>query len=91
MNYKDKLQIIIGCAVLVAATNIMTMPKAFAEEVETEDYEGQEFCIPMKQQIAEREYIERLEKLVSDLYLFKVQSNINIAEAAHHARHSTKR
>lgn len=85
MNYKDKLQIIIGCAILVAATNLMTMPKAYADELETEH------CIAQTQHLEERKYIEQLEKLVSDLYLFKVQSNIDIAEAAHHARNSAKR
>ena len=91
MNLKDKVLLIFWCAVAVAATNLMTMPQAYAEEIEKEDYAGQEFCIPMLQQIAEREYIERLEKLVSALYTFKIQSNINIAEVAYRERHSTER
>lgn len=85
MNWKDKLHIIIGCAVIVAATNLITMPQAYADELETEH------CVAMKVHTAEREYIERLEKLVSDLYLFKVQSNINIAEVAYRERNSTER
>ena len=87
MNWKDKLHIIIGCAVIVAATNLLTMPQAYASE---EEYE-QEYCIPLAVQVAEKEYIERLEKLVSDLYLFKVQSHINIAEVAYRERNSTER
>lgn len=91
MNLKDKVLLIFWCAVAVAATNLITLPQAYAEEVQTEDYAGQEFCIPMLQQIAEREYIERLEKLITDLYTFKIQSNINIAEVAYRERHSTER
>ena len=87
MNWKDKLHIIIGCAVIVAATNLLTIPQAYASE---EEY-GQEYCIPLAVQVAEKEYIERLEKLVSDLYLFKVQSHINIAEVAYRERNSTER
>ncbi len=87
MNWKDKLHIIMCCAVIVAATNLLTMPQAYASE---EEY-GQEYCIPLAVQVAEKEYIERLEKLVSDLYLFKVQSHINIAEVAYRERHSTER
>ena len=85
MNWKDKLHIIIGCAVIVAATNLLTIPQAYASE---EEYE-QEYCIPLAVQVAE--YIERLEKLVSDLYLFKVQSHINIAEVAYRERNSAER
>lgn len=87
MNWKDKLHIIIGCAVIVAATNLLTIPQAYADE----DEYGQEYCIPLAIQVAEKEYIERLEKLVSDLYLFKVQSNINIAEVAYRERNSAER
>lgn len=87
MNWKDKLHIIIGCAVIVAATNLLTIPEAYASEEEID----QEYCVPLSVQIAEKEYIERLEKLIADLYLFKVQGNINIAEAEYRERYSTKR
>lgn len=89
MNWKDKLHIIIGCAVIVAATNLLTIPQAYASEEEYE--QEQEYCIPLAVQVAEKEYIERLEKLVSELYLFKVQSHINIAEVAYRERNSTER
>lgn len=87
MNWKDKLHIIIGCAVIVAATNLLTIPKAYASEDEL----PQEYCVPLSVQVAEQEYIERLEKLISDLYLFKVQGNIDIAEVAYRERYSTER
>lgn len=87
MNWKDKLHIIIGCAVIVAATNLLTIPEAYASEEEID----QEYCVPLSVQIAEKEYIERLEKLIADLYLFKVQGNIDIAEAEYRERYSTKR
>ena len=87
MIWKDKLHIIIGCAVIVAATNLLTIPEAYASEEEID----QEYCVPLSVQIAEKEYIERLEKLIADLYLFKVQGNINIAEAEYRERYSTKR
>ena len=85
MNWKDKLHIIIGCAVIVAATNLLTIPQAYADELETEH------CIAMKVHTAEREYIERLEQLVTDLYTFKVQTKIDIAEVAYRERNSTER
>lgn len=87
MNWKDKLHIIIGCAVIVAATNLLTIPEAYASEDEL----PQEYCVPLSVQVAEQEYIERLEKLISDLYLFKVQGNIDIAEVAYRERYSTER
>ncbi len=87
MSWKDKLHIIIGCAVIVAATNLLTIPEAYASEEKID----QEYCIPLSVQIAEKEYIERLEKLIADLYLFKVQGNIDIAEAEYRERYSTKR
>jgi len=87
MNWKDKLHIIIGCAVIVAATNLLTIPEAYASEEKID----QEYCVPLSVQIAEKEYIERLEKLIADLYLFKVQGNIDIAEAEYRERYSTKR
>lgn len=85
MNWKDKLHIIIGCAVIVAATNLLTMPQAYADELE------EEHCIAMKVHTAEREYITRLEQLVTDLYTFKVQTKIDIAEVAYRERNSTER
>lgn len=85
MSWKDKLQIIIGCAVIVAATNLITMPQAYADEFE------EEHCVSMEVHKAEREYIARLEQLVTDLYTFKVQTKIDIAEVAYRERHSTER
>jgi len=85
MNWKDKLHIIIGCAVIVAAANLLTMPQAYADELETEH------CIAMKVHTAEREYIARLEQLVTDLYTFKVQTKIDIAEVAYRERNSAER
>ena len=85
MNLKDKVLLIFWCAVAVAATNLMTIPQAYAEEIE------EEYCSGMDLRKAEREYIERLEKLVTALYTFKIQSNINIAEVAYRERHSTER
>lgn len=85
MNWKDKLHIIIGCAVIVAATNLLTIPQVYADELETEH------CIAMKVHTAEREYIIRLEQLVTDLYTFKVQTKIDIAEVAYRERNSTER
>lgn len=86
MNLKDKVLLIFWCAVAVAVTNLITLPQAYAEEIEEEEY-----CSGMDLRKAEREYIERLEKLVTDLYTFKIQSNINIAEVAYRERHSTER
>ena len=87
MNWKDKLHVIFGCAVIVTASNLLTIPEAYASEEEID----QEYCVPLSVQIAEKEYIERLEKLIADLYLFKVQGNIDIAEAEYRERYSTKR
>jgi len=85
MNLKEKVILIIWCAVAVIAGNLITIPQAYSEEIE------EEYCSGMDLRKAEREYIERLEKLVSDLYTFKIQSNINIAEVAYRERHSTER
>ena len=85
MSLKEKVILIIWCAVAVAAGNLITIPQAYAEEVE------EEYCSGMDLRKAEREYIERLEKLVTALYTFKIQSNINIAEVAYRERHSTER
>jgi len=50
-----------------------------------------EHCVPLVAHQLRTEYVTKLEQLVTDLYLFKIQSNINIAEEVYRERHSTER
>tara|TARA_R110000796_G_scaffold126194_2_gene240881 strand:+ start:4231 stop:4503 length:273 start_codon:yes stop_codon:yes gene_type:complete len=86
INLKDKLHIILGCSILVGATNLMTIPEVYAD-----DTMDAEHCVPLVAHQLRTEYVTKLEQLVTDLYLFKIQSNINIAEEVYRERHSTER
>jgi len=87
ISWKDKLHIILGCSVLVAATNLLVMPEAYASD----DTMDAEHCVPLAAHQYRVDYVTRLEQLVSDLYVFKIQSNIDIAEEVYRERNSTER
>lgn len=87
MNWKDKIHIILGCSVIVGATNLLVVPDVYASE----DVEDVEHCEAASVYAKRVEYVTRLEQLVSDLYVFKIQSKIDIAEEAHRERYSTER
>lgn len=42
--------------------------------------EDAEYCVSLSSQLKHEAYVERLEKLVTDLYYFRVQRNMDIAE-----------
>jgi hypothetical protein len=50
-----------------------------------------EHCVPLAAHKYRVDYVTKLEQLVSDLYVFKIQSNIDIAEEVYRERNSTKR
>ena len=88
IDWKDKLHIIVGCSVLVGATNLMTVPDVYADD---DTMDNAEHCMPLQKYQSQQQYVDRLEQLVSDLYVFKVQSKMDIAEEKYLERYRTER
>lgn len=42
--------------------------------------EDAEYCVPLSSQLEHEAYVEQLEALISQLYVFRVQRNMDIAE-----------
>ena len=42
--------------------------------------EDAEYCVPLSSQLERKAYVEQLEALISQLYVFRVQRNMDIAE-----------